>query len=245
MATTAAVRNTSSNSTRGGQQQQQQPSTAQQQQQTSGSASKFKSPGVATGSSNVNPPSHHRESSNDRQDNKYDSSQTCQVKWWNTNCRRSTWVRKNSATTGTTTLVNRANTPQNSSRTNSPAPVQNAWSSNKQPDDRSGAHSHDQLIHLLFTLTVLLPSSYLFVLYSSQDSLEECWLTYPESIDCIAYSQRKFIHWHPNPFRYSTWTRISSLSRPALSSTRSNSRPKENICCSIQRNLINYRRTCI
>src|SRR5437763_9649068 len=64
---------------------------------------------------------------------------------------RSGWGRKSSTTSGTATLVNRASTPS-STRTNSPTPAGNAWTT--KADERA---AHDAFTHLLFTLTVYCP----------------------------------------------------------------------------------------
>lgn len=69
---------------------------------------------------------------------------------------RTVWARK--TTTAAAPLVNRAATPTTShSRTNSPTPAGNVWTT--KVDERLAKESHDQFTHLLFALTV--PSSWI------------------------------------------------------------------------------------
>ena len=133
-------------------------STGQQHVPT---AARIKTPSSSAPSTSPAPHHHHhhhhtRESSNDQQKylplNPSDSDLGA-----NLAIRRSTWGRKNSSagsgTTGPAGLGNRANTPTSShSRTNSPTPpvATNAWT--QKADERA---AHDQLTHLLYTLTVL------------------------------------------------------------------------------------------
>ena len=144
------------------QQPQQQPQQQNTQAHTPVAPTKYKpatpgqqsTPGAA--SSHHQHHQHHRDASNDRQENKYIPlirTQLISV--------RPTWVRKNSSANTSTpagsssagtpsTANNRATTPLNQSRTNSPAPSStNAWA--VKGEERA---AHDQFTHLLYMLMV-------------------------------------------------------------------------------------------
>ena len=163
------------------------PRQQQGQQQQQGPA-KFKST-----STNV-PPPHHRDSSNDRQENRYQSLKRFYLLF------RPTWGRKNSGTAAAsaTSFVNRATTPS------SPANVTtNAWT--VKADERAVSQAHDQFAHLLFALTVI-------------PRCEEANVSEP--ISFVAYAQRGVLYWHSHRFRSSTRTRISTISCPSSSPPR-------------------------